>query len=151
MLTLRRFLVIVALMFWQGGFTFYAAVVVPVGQEVLGSHLEQGFITRVVTRYLNIAGAAALGLLALELLSCPLQHARLRWFIWAAMVLALVTLIALHPMLDSRIDVDARILVERAVFRLLHRVYLWVSTLEWVLGGMYLWLLLRDWAKSELK
>ena len=64
MLTLlRRFSVIAALMFWQGGFTFYAAVVVPIGQENLG-HEEQGFITREVTNYLNLAGAAALLLLA---------------------------------------------------------------------------------------
>jgi len=29
----RRFLTIAALMFWQGGFTFYAAVVVPIGTD----------------------------------------------------------------------------------------------------------------------
>ena len=60
----RRFLVLVALMFWLGGFTFYASVVVPVGQRELGSHLEQGFITRQVTNYLNLSGAVALVVLA---------------------------------------------------------------------------------------
>src|SRR5260370_16274673 len=62
----RRVLVLAALMFWQGGFTFYAAVVVPVGQDVLGSHLAQGFITRQVTNYLNLAGGLALGILGWE-------------------------------------------------------------------------------------
>jgi hypothetical protein len=38
----RRFLVLAAVMFWQGGFTFYEAVVVPVGSEILGSHQDQG-------------------------------------------------------------------------------------------------------------
>ena len=47
---LRRFIVLVALCFWQGGFTFYAGVVVPVGTDVLGSSLKQGFVTRRVTR-----------------------------------------------------------------------------------------------------
>src|SRR5437899_2231150 len=56
---LRRFTVLIALMFWQGGFTFYAAVVVPIGQEELGSHESQGFITRGVTNYQNRAGAIA--------------------------------------------------------------------------------------------
>ena len=51
---LRRFLVLAALMFWQGGFTFYAAVVIKVGQDVLGSHRRQGFVTRRVAQYLNL-------------------------------------------------------------------------------------------------
>ena len=36
LILLRRFLVLAALFFWQGGFTFYASVVVPVGQQVFG-------------------------------------------------------------------------------------------------------------------
>ena len=34
MTLVRRFLVVAALMFWQGGFTFYSAVVVPLGQKL---------------------------------------------------------------------------------------------------------------------
>jgi hypothetical protein len=52
----RRYLLLLALMFWQGGFSFHGAVVVPVGNEVLGSHLEQGYITRSASNYLNWAG-----------------------------------------------------------------------------------------------
>ena len=47
----RRLLLLIGLMFWQGGFLFYAAVVVPVGTRVLGSETEQGFITQSVTNY----------------------------------------------------------------------------------------------------
>ena len=36
-----RFLVLAAFAFWVGGFTFYAAVVVPTGTEVLGGAAEQ--------------------------------------------------------------------------------------------------------------
>ena len=68
MISLRRYLVLLALSFWQGGFTFYAAVVVPVGQEVFG-HLRQGFITRQVTVYLNLAGAVALLVLVWDLVA----------------------------------------------------------------------------------
>ena len=42
---LRRFMLLVSLMFWQGGFMFYGGVVVEVGSRILGSELEQGFIT----------------------------------------------------------------------------------------------------------
>jgi hypothetical protein len=61
---IRRFLVIAALMFWQGGFTFYAAIVVPIGTEVLGSAAEQALITRRVTWQINMTGAVALAIFA---------------------------------------------------------------------------------------
>ena len=64
MTTLRRFLVVQALMLWQGGFLFYAAVVVPAGTEVLGSGAAQGPITARVTDALNLCGLAALVLTA---------------------------------------------------------------------------------------
>ncbi len=148
MLILRRFLAVAALMFWQGGFTFYAAIVVPVGQEVLGSHLEQGFITRVVTRQLNFAGAVALGLLAFELLHPARKTSGLRKYLWLGMALVLAALIAMHPTLDALIDIDAHALIERSSFRTRHRIYLWVSTLEWALAGVYVWLMLRDWDRE---
>ena len=62
MILIRRYLLLMSLMFWQGGFTFYSAVVVPIGSDLLGSGRDQGFITRSVTNYLNLAGVAALAL-----------------------------------------------------------------------------------------
>src|SRR5262245_48274036 len=56
----RRFLVLAALMFWQGGFFLYAGVVVPIGTEVLGSASEQARITRRVTVWLNWTAVVAL-------------------------------------------------------------------------------------------
>src|SRR5437764_15421395 len=96
----RRFLVLAALMFWQGGFTFYAAVVVPVGQHVLGSHAAQGFITREVTRYLNLAGAAALVFLVWDVAAARDPRALrtgLRWLAVAGMLATLAALAWLHP------------------------------------------------------
>ena len=63
MTLLRRFLVVIAFLFWQGGFLFYASVVVPVAQKELAtsqepdSHRRQGFVTRRVTNFLNLSGA----------------------------------------------------------------------------------------------
>src|SRR5947209_11754789 len=85
----RRSLVLAALMFWQGGFTFYAAVVVPLASAELG-HLQQGFITRHVAWYLNLAGAVALLVLAWDAAATGtgwLRHGR--WLTLAGMAAAL--------------------------------------------------------------
>ena len=50
MVILRRLILLVALMFWQGGFMFYCSVVITVGAQVLGSELEQGFVTQAVAQ-----------------------------------------------------------------------------------------------------
>src|SRR6516165_1555208 len=103
MILLRRFLVLSALFFWQGGFTFYASVVVPVGQEVFG-HLRQGFITRQVTVYLNLSGAIALALLIWDLVAVrdPSQWRRwIRWVLWLSMALLLTWLCLLHGQLNE--------------------------------------------------
>jgi hypothetical protein len=60
MTILRPLILLIALMFWQGGFMFYGSVVITVGAEVLGSEMDQGFVTQAVTNYLNIAGAVCL-------------------------------------------------------------------------------------------
>ena len=150
---LRRFLSLVALIFWQGGFTFYAAVVVPIGQRVLGSHLEQGFITREVTWHMNIAGAVALAVLAFELFASrqAQQLVKWRWALWIGMACGLLALVVEHPILDAFIDIDGHGITERASFRMLHRIYLWTSTFEWVLGWIYIWLMLKSWKCDDEK
>jgi hypothetical protein len=152
MLTLlRRFAVLAALMFWQGGFTFYAAVVVPVGQDVLGSHLDQGFITREVTFYLNISGAAALAILAWDLFSK--NHGfRLfltRWLCWVGMLGLLVALVWLHHHLEAFLDVEEHRLIRAPTFRTGHRWYLWLSTIQWGLSLAYAGLSLRGWQVED--
>jgi hypothetical protein len=153
MMTLfRRFLVLIALMFWQGGFTFYAAVVVPVGQEELGSHLAQGFITRRVTNYLNLAGAIALVPLAWDLAgSADPSTGRRRWrgLCWLGMTAALAVLIWLHPQLDSLLDLDSQTLLDRARFRTAHRWYLWISTVQWALAVAYTGLTVWTWKEES--
>lgn len=125
MLTLlRRLVVLGALMFWQGGFTFYAAVVVPVGQEVLGSHFKQGRITRRVTVYLNLAGALALVPLAWDTVASPDRSRRLRrlrWLTVAGMAVGLALLFWLHPQLNALLDLEAGYIPERRLFRVGHR------------------------------
>lgn len=151
MIFLRRFCVLVALFFWQGGFTFYAAVVVPVGQQVFG-HLRQGFITRQVTVYLNLAGAVALVFLLWDQLAA-FDAARLRkasrWFLWVGMLMTLLSLAWLHPTMDALLIPKGRIVRDPDQFRTYHRTYLWISTVQWACGLLYLFLTLVVWRKED--
>ena len=148
---LRRYLALAALFFWQGGFTFYASVVVPVGQQEL-SHLVQGFITRRVTVYLNLAGAVALLPLAWEAVAArdPSRPRRwLRWLLWLGMAATLVALYRLHPLLDQFLDLEYRDISDRRAFRPYHRLYLWVSTVQWACAVVYLLLTLLAWRAED--
>src|SRR5947209_17239059 len=87
MVVVRRLLLLWLLMFWLGGFTFYAGVVVPIGTEVLESSLAQGWITRRVTTWLNVAAAVTLAAWAWDLAAGPAPAPRqwLRWLLWVGM------------------------------------------------------------------
>jgi hypothetical protein len=102
MTVLRRVLLVLALAFWQGGFMFYGAVVVPVGAVVLGSHHEQGLVTQAVTNYLNAAGVVALVLWAWDVAAEGRRWPR--WCVWAALAILLGALAWLHVRLDEQID-----------------------------------------------
>ena len=148
---LRRVLVLAALLFWQGGFTFYAAVVVPVGRDVLGSHRAQGFVTRRVTNYLNLAGAAALPLLAWDVAAAADRpgRRRLRWACWAGMAAALAVLAWLHARLDALLDPDAFGILDPGGFYPAHRWYLHVSTAQWACALAYGVLSLGAWRQED--
>jgi hypothetical protein len=153
MLTLiRRFLVLAVLLFWQGGFLFYAAVVVPIGQEVLTSGTTQGFITRRVTVYLNIAGAVAMMPLLVDVLMEDRRYRlgkQLRLLTWAGLAATLVLLVWMHPRLDAFLDTEMHIVDDMRGFRPWHRWYLWTSTLQWGLGVVYMALMLAAWRDED--
>ena len=104
---LRRFLVVQALLFWQGGFLFYAAVVVPTGTDVLGS-IGQGRVTRHVTDWMNVIGAVAVANPGVGPVS-PMGPAtpRTRWGLWSILA-AGSDVVALIPIESDSIAGDRR-------------------------------------------
>src|SRR4029078_753286 len=82
----------------MGGFTFYALVVIPVGNRLLGS-IEQGLVTQQVTQWMNLLGA-----LSLAILLPGSQRSRWLALSWLVMALTLGILVWLHPRLDALID-----------------------------------------------
>ncbi|MFO0867201.1 MAG: hypothetical protein U0744_21610 [Gemmataceae bacterium] len=147
---LWRWLVLAAYAFWLGGFVFYAAVVVPIGTEVLESRVEQGFITRQVTFWINVSGAVALTLFALDLLLPPRRLRIGMLSLWAMMAIAQVVLFWLHPRMDVLMDLETHRVLERAEFRPMHRIYLWTHTVQWIIGCVYLALLVRRWRTDDI-
>jgi hypothetical protein len=140
---LFRFVAIWTLAIWLGGFTFYAASVIPILHDQLGGALESGLVTQRVTIDLNRLGAATV---AIGLMLAMFE----RTFGWrgpfrskaslgllATTALCLAALFILHQMLDRRLDAG-----EMAAFYPLHRAYLWVSTVQWVTNSA----LLARWA-----
>jgi hypothetical protein len=150
--TLRRFLVLQTLLLWQGGFLFYTAVVVSTGTAVLGSAATQGAITARVTDTLNLIGLVGLAILALELglagdPSWRRQYAR--WWCWGIAFVVQGLLFAFHQLLDAIMDSGRTRVVIRPPFYPVHRMYLWVSTLQWLACVVFAWLTVAAWRDED--
>jgi hypothetical protein len=130
---------------WLGALAFYAGVVVEVGADVLGSHTEFGFITRQVAIWLNTIGTAISLILLAGLVINKEQPARRgQWFLWFLIGGSQVTLWILHPWLDALLDPSTRSILDGSgeAFYLRHRIYLWVSAVQWGSGIIYFRMLL---------
>jgi len=152
MRTFRRFLLLCVLLFWQGGFTFYTAVVIPVGAHALGSHRQQALITREVATYLNIAGAATLPVMFWDVWAekdPQSRRRRWRWGFWLAQLLTLGFLFWLQAVLNAQFPPAGGAITLPAAFRLNHRVYVWVNTVQWACSLGFLLLSLRAWTQKE--
>ncbi len=153
MVTLRRYLCICALMFWQGGFTFYAAVVIPIAGMVLDPNLHQrARITDAATTVLNIAGIVTVLLLLWDLTaSADLSRWRfwLRFALWTVLFVTLTALFPLHYWLEILDPPGGTGPVDMAIFRQAHRIYLWVSAAQWLAALIYLAATLRAWRAED--
>src|SRR5205809_4730310 len=93
-----RFACLIALAIWMGGFTFYALVVIPTGNHLLGS-IRQGLLTQQVTQWMNLIGIATLAILLPGAWRCKGRAGS-----WLVMAASLALLFWLHPRLDALID-----------------------------------------------
>lgn len=135
-----RWLGLLALAVWLGGFTFYSAVVVPLLHEAFDK-LQVGMVTQQATDILNLIGLAALVLAWLEVAvggRRPWHAARLGLLAVDSLILA--ALIGLHLRMDQRLESGAL-----GGFYPMHRVYLWLSTAQWFVNVM----LLGVWARAH--
>src|SRR5258706_3358745 len=148
-----RYLILIGLCFWMGGFTFYASVVIHVGHRVFGSGPEFGFLTKEVTVWLTRSGLIVLAILLLNLLLTPKRIAR-RWFFvasgtFAVMAAIQIALLLLHPRLEPFLDSSNQTIRERPTFHHWHLIDMNLSTVQWSAALIHLWSLLTIWRKTD--
>ena len=136
---LRDFIVISIWALWLGGLTFYALIVVPIGGELLGE-TQQGFITQQVTQWLNGIGTAALLALAWRARARPVRG---QWLNLALLAGLQAALVFVHLQLGPMLDGQAIEVLDPDRFYLVHRVYLILTTFQWLLGWRHLWLVIK--------
>ena len=124
-----------SLSLWWGGFSFYAGRVVFIGHEILRSKIRQGFITERVTTELNWLALVALAFVGSEFFGRRSTTRRTAWVIWSAALLATLMLFALHAKLAGMLDFAAHQIADDEHFYGWHRVYLLVTTAQWLLGA----------------
>ena len=148
---LRRYLVLLTLAFWMGGFTFYTGVVIRVGNQVMGGERDVGFITQQVTNLLNWIGVLSLVILAwnawLERRGIPRLMLGLSWL---AMAATQAGLFLNHAELDRMLDTDThKIHNPLATFFNWHRLYMTVATAQWLAALGYLWFVIVLWRQAD--
>ena len=126
---------------------FYAGVVIPIGTSELGS-TTQGFVTRRVTSVLNISVAISCGLAALETAIGWRRRSRRanRLLVAALAVIALTCLLlfGLHAQLQQLLGEATMSVRGGSEFYQRHRIYLWLSTVQWLSSLLMIWIFLND-------
>lgn len=147
--TFRRFIVLVALMFWQGGFMFYGGVVVPVGSQVLGSDTQQGFITQAVTNALNLAGLVCLVIWGVNLYWERRDVSRFETAAWGTTFVLLAALVLIHLGMDEVLDVKSTSVTNHTRFGMFHKLYIGISSIQWLLSLSLLFATLLRWSRER--
>jgi hypothetical protein len=151
-LVFRRMVLLVSLMFWQGGFMFYGGVVVPVGGRILGSETSQGFITQSVTNYLNLAGAVCL-IVWLEHLWQDRRNgvSKPEWSLWIIAAVSLIVLAGIHAKMDYMLSVETSSVLDPERFGRFHKLYLVTSTVQWLASLALLFLAVLRWNRHDTR
>lgn len=142
-----RWLALVGMTVWLGGFSFYSAVVLPILHDEMGS-LESGRITGEVANGLNAIGAGAV---AAWWMMAWVERARgrraahwVRLGLLGATTAILLGLATLHSVMDARLETGSL----RGFYRL-HRVYLIASTAQWGVNLLLLAATLWVWQSED--
>lgn len=113
---------------WWGGLTFYAGVVVSIATNHIGS-LAQGDITRDVTLVLN---RLAIAVAAIATGRAVQQRQKTSGGIAIALVVTTAALVDWHRRLSDMLAAEPLSVPEQFYHN--HAVYLWLTTVQWLVG-----------------
>lgn len=133
---LWRFAITVTLAVWWGGLTFYAAIVVPLGIEQFGG-VEQGALTQRVTLRLNMAGTIVGIFLLADALGRKPRNCRV--VLASALIGLQAGLWFWHSRLSRWLGATSMSPRSDESFYFEHRIYLWITTVQWLVGLVCLW------------
>lgn len=146
----RRFLVVLALMFWQGGFMFYGAVTVPVTREVLRGRAEPSQITEQVTQWMNLIGTVAILVKFLDCWSSPLLRRWWRWAGWLILAAPQPVIVWMHREMSGQMSAPGFHGSNMHSFHHWHQVYLLLNTLQWLGGMIFLIQSIKSWRMEDM-
>lgn len=130
---LARWLCLVTMAVWLGGFTFYSGVVIPVLHDRFDS-LDVGAVTQRVTDWLNVLGLVTVVVWGASVRLVDGRRTRWAWVVSLALSgVLLAALAVLHEVMDARLDTGSL-----DGFYPLHRAYLWLSTVQWLVNVVLL-------------
>jgi hypothetical protein len=148
-----RLATIFSMAIWWGGLTFYATVVVPTGAEVLGGHIDQGFITRHVSKTINLLGAGTLLILLWNLTTTWRQVNRPTKFTlagtWLVMMATQAVLFLVYPHLDALLNAETHEIAEPYHFHSIHEFYISVVGVQWFAGLLHLSTAVCGWCMYQ--
>lgn len=138
--SIRRQVTTFLIALWLGSFTFYAAVVVPIGSEVLGK-MNQGLVTQRVAVWINVFSL----ILSIVLLADLERRSGLVRIMGAwSFAVATVSLMALHRVLSASLGDQDLTLATPMEFYRWHQAYLIVSAGQWVIALVMVWRLMKE-------
>jgi hypothetical protein len=146
---LRRWAVLLVLMFWLGGFAFYGGVVIPLGRAAFGPDFSQ--VTASATTALNITAVLMLAVCAWENFASRDRSSRRkqwRWMTWIGSAVALMALFGLHFLLSDLMAKHEVSLTDPAFYPI-HRAYLWIGAAQWLAMLIHCGLLPAAWRDED--
>jgi prolipoprotein diacylglyceryltransferase len=151
MILVRRFMFLLALIFWQGGMMFYGGITVPVMRSKLSAKTEEpqrSAITQRVTQWLNLAGSVSLAIMAADIFLLPMHRFK-RSLLWGSAMCLQFALVILHRRLSEMMADPGFYDSDMSHFAPWHSLYLIMSTIQWATMLALLAVSLLAWQKQD--